>query len=141
MSLAAASELAAGIYRTCLGSSTIELFERYRKYRDKSCTQISSDKEIQLLRLLCTWRIEPHQLATLTLMTPESLYCKALLICSAIEVSLFGLLGNRKLGMLLLKDCLMSPLLPDAIPGGSVTVSLCCFIFLPDGLNLRNLLW
>ncbi len=77
-------------------------------------------------------------LDTTTILT-EQLYVHALKITAAIEVVLFQFVGNRRPGLLLLKDCLGCPKLLSALPAD--VVHMCNRLFLPAGVNIRNLLW
>jgi hypothetical protein len=63
----------------------------------------------------------------------------SLVKCTTVEVHMFQMLSSKGITCTLLKDAVADPALSDFLP--SSLISLCKYIFLPSGTNLRNLLW
>ena len=81
---------------------------------------------------------ELKELFTLDLSDPQTLVT-SLINCSIIERSVLQMLHSKGISCKLLKDALLEPALSEFIP--DVLIDICRYIFLPSGINLRNLLW
>lgn len=63
----------------------------------------------------------------------------SLVNCTMVEVHIFQMLSSKGILCTLLKDAIADPLLEEFFPRS--LISLCQYMFLPSGINLRNLLW